>query len=169
QQRSKPYSIPGISCTTSMQHSNDLGWLGRFRVSTPEPVTLEHYPLVRSGKVRDIYDAGENMLLVASDRLSAFDVILPTRIPGKGKSLTEIAAFWFGKTSHLCPNHLLTTDVSTLDLNARERDALAGRTMVCRKARRIDIECVVRGYLAGSGFKEYQASGTLADEPLPEG
>jgi len=131
--------------------------------------TLEHYPLLRSGKVRDIYDAGDNLLLVASDRLSAFDVILPTPIPGKGRILTAISAFWFEQTSRLCPNHLVSTDVSSLDLSREEQEALHGRTMIARKAERIDIECVVRGYLAGSGYKEYSASGTLAGEPVPDG
>jgi phosphoribosylaminoimidazole-succinocarboxamide synthase len=131
-------------------------------------LTLEHYPLLRSGKVRDIYDAGDNLLLVASDRLSAFDVILPTPIPGKGKILTAISAFWFEQTQRLCPSHLVSTDVSSLDLSPEEQDALRGRTMIARKAERIDIECVVRGYLAGSGYKEYSASGTLAGEPLPD-
>ena len=130
---------------------------------------LEHYPLLRSGKVRDIYDAGDALLLVASDRLSAFDVILPTPIPGKGKALTAISAFWFGKTRPICPNHLVTTDLAGLALRPAEAEALEGRTMVARKAERIDIECVVRGYLAGSGYKEYRATGTLAGEPLPPG
>lgn len=134
-----------------------------------EALNLAHYPLLRSGKVRDIYDAGDDLLLVASDRLSAFDVILPTPIPGKGAILTAISAFWFHATTPICDNHLVTTDVAGLDLSPGERDVLAGRTMVVRKANRIDIECVVRGYLAGSGFKEYQAHGTLAGEPLPPG
>ncbi|HWV25201.1 MAG TPA: phosphoribosylaminoimidazolesuccinocarboxamide synthase [Thermomicrobiales bacterium] len=134
-----------------------------------ESQALTHYQLIRSGKVRDIYDAGENLLLVATDRLSAFDVILPTRIPDKGRILTDIAAFWFARTTHLCPNHLVTTDIDALNLDQAEREALADRTMVCRKAERIDIECVVRGYLAGSGYKEYATSGTLAGEPLPSG
>ena len=134
-----------------------------------DPLNLAHYPLIRSGKVRDIYDADENLLLVASDRLSAFDVVLPTQIPDKGKLLTQIAAWWFDQTRHLNPNHLVSTDISSLDLSEAERKALRGRTMIGRKADRIDIECVVRGYLAGSGFKEYAASGTLAGEPLPAG
>lgn len=134
-----------------------------------EPQNLAHYPLLRSGKVRDIYDAGENLLLVASDRLSAFDVVLPTQIPDKGKLLTQIAAWWFERTGHLCPNHLVSTDVASLDLSDTERQVLRGRTMIGRKADRIDIECVVRGYLAGSGFKEYASAGTLAGEALPPG
>ena len=138
-------------------------------MSDSSPLQLENYPLLRSGKVRDIYDAGENLLLVASDRLSAFDVILPTPIPGKGELLTSISAWWFERTGHLCPNHILTTNVDTLDVSVKERDYLRGRTVVGRKAERIDIECVVRGYLAGSGYKEYVTDGTLAGEPLPPG
>ena len=130
---------------------------------------LQNYPLIRQGKVRDIYDAGEYLLLVATDRLSAFDVILPTEIPGKGKLLTDLSIFWFEKTKHLVPNHLVSTDVSQLNLSPPEADWCQGRTMIVHKADRIDIECVVRGYLAGSGYKEYVESGTLAGEPLSEG
>jgi phosphoribosylaminoimidazole-succinocarboxamide synthase len=133
------------------------------------PVTLANYSLIRSGKVRDIYDAGDRILLVASDRLSAFDVILPTPIPDKGKILTAISEFWFTQTGSVCPNHLITTDIASLDLSTTEADALRDRTMIARKAERIDIECVVRGYLAGSGYKEYVASGTLAGESMPDG
>lgn len=138
-------------------------------VSGPDSRTLTHYPLLRSGKVRDIYDAGDHLLLVATDRLSAFDVILPTPVPGRGKVLTAISAFWFDRTVRICPNHLVSTDIGQLDLTPDEVADLDGRTMIARKAERIDIECVVRGYLAGSGYKEYQASGTLAGEPLPSG
>lgn len=134
-----------------------------------EPRQLAHYPLIRSGKVRDIYDAGDYLLLVATDRLSAFDVILPTAIPGKGKLLTAISAFWFAQTSHIIPNHLVSTDVESLDATDEEKAYLRERTMIARRAERIDIECVVRGYLAGSGYKEYIADGTLAGEPLPTG
>lgn len=131
--------------------------------------SIPGYPLIRSGKVRDIYDAGDNLLLVASDRLSAFDVILPTEIPGKGIILTDISEFWFHLTQDIIPNHLLSTDVSSLDLPAADQEYLRGRTMIARRAERIDIECVVRGYLAGSGYKEYVERGTLADESLPAG
>lgn len=130
---------------------------------------LTSYPLLRQGKVRDIYDAGEHLLLVATDRLSAFDVILPTEIPGKGKLLTQLSIFWFDQTRHILPNHLVSTDVDALDVTEDEREWLRDRTMIVRKADRVDIECVVRGYLAGSGYKEYLSSGTLAGEPLPEG
>lgn len=130
---------------------------------------LQNYELIRQGKVRDIYDAGEYLLLVATDRLSAFDVILPTKIPGKGELLTKLSVFWFDQTKHLLPNHLVGTDISTLNLKKDEAAWMQGRTMIVRKADRIDIECVVRGYLAGSGYKEYIAEGTLAGEVLPEG
>lgn len=149
---------------------DDSDW-SRQVIPLPDPLArhLDHYPLLRSGKVRDIYDAGEALLLVASDRLSAFDVVLPTRIPDKGKILTSISKYWFDQTQHICPNHLISTDVTSLVLSDAERRALDARTMIAKKANRIDIECVVRGYLAGSGFKEYAASGTLAGEPVPDG
>lgn len=130
---------------------------------------LQNYPLIRQGKVRDIYDADEHLLLVATDRLSAFDVVLPTEINGKGKLLTQLSVFWFEQTRHLLPNHLVSTDVSELNLTDEEADWLRDRTMIVHKADRIDIECVVRGHLAGSGYKEYVADGTLAGETLPEG
>ncbi|MCA9832827.1 MAG: phosphoribosylaminoimidazolesuccinocarboxamide synthase [Thermomicrobiales bacterium] len=132
-------------------------------------MNLTNYPLIRQGKVRDIYDAGDNLLLVATDRLSAFDVILPTPVDGKGKLLTQLSVFWFEKTGHILPNHLVGTDISALDVSDDEAAWLDGRTMIARRADRIDIECVVRGYLAGSGYKEYVADGTLAGEPLPAG
>ena len=130
---------------------------------------LRNYPLIRQGKVRDIYEADEYLLLVATDRLSAFDVILPTEITGKGKLLTQLSVFWFEQTKHLIPNHLVSTDVSTLDLTDDEGAWLQDRTMIVHKADRVDIECVVRGYLAGSGYKEYREQGTLANESLPAG
>lgn len=133
------------------------------------PARLASLPLVRRGKVRDIYDLGDCLLLVASDRLSAFDVILPTLLAGKGVLLTRIATLWFNASRLVMPNHLVTTSLAGLPLSLDEREALAGRAMVVRKAERIDIECVVRGYLAGSGWKEYAKEGTLAGEPLPAG
>lgn len=132
-------------------------------------MNLTNYPLIRQGKVRDIYDAGDNLLLVATDRLSAFDVILPTPVDGKGKLLTQLSVFWFEMTRDLVPNHLVGTDISALDITAEEADWLRDRTIIARKADRIDIECVVRGYLAGSGYKEYVQEGTLAGESLPAG
>ncbi len=123
---------------------------------------------VRRGKVRDIYDLGDQLLLVSTDRISAFDWVLPTGIPDKGRLLTQIAAFWFDLLKE--PNHLLSTDVEQMDLPGDiDRRALAGRSSLVRKARTVPIECVVRGYLAGSGWKEYQDSGTVCGIQLPRG
>jgi phosphoribosylaminoimidazole-succinocarboxamide synthase len=123
---------------------------------------------VRRGKVRDVYDLGDRVLLVSTDRLSAFDWVLPTGIPDKGKVLTQIAAFWFGRLG--VPNHLITTDVDQMDLPPEvDRRMLAGRTTLCRKSEVVPIECVVRGYLAGSGWNEYRKSGTVCGIILPAG
>jgi phosphoribosylaminoimidazole-succinocarboxamide synthase len=123
---------------------------------------------VRRGKVRDIYDLGSQLLLVSTDRISAFDWVLPTPIPQKGCILTQLAAFWFDLLS--VPNHLITTDIDQIQLPAEvDRGLLVGRSTLCRKAEVVPIECVVRGYLAGSGWKEYQGSGTVCGLPLPEG
>jgi phosphoribosylaminoimidazole-succinocarboxamide synthase len=123
---------------------------------------------VRRGKVRDIYDLGENLLLVSTDRLSAFDWVLPTGIPDKGTVLTQIAAFWFEKLG--VPNHLITTDVEKMGLPPGvDLSMLAGRATYCRKTKVVPIECVVRGYLAGSGWNEYRKSGTVCGSALPPG
>jgi phosphoribosylaminoimidazole-succinocarboxamide synthase len=123
---------------------------------------------VRRGKVRDIYDLGDRLLLVSTDRISAFDWVLPTAIPDKGRVLTQIAAFWFRLLGG--PNHLITTDVDKMDLPPEaDRRELAGRSTLCRKTEVVPIECVVRGYLAGSGWKEYQQSGTVCGIKLPAG
>ncbi len=122
-----------------------------------------------SGKVRDIYDLGDRLIIVASDRISAYDSVLPTPIPGKGIVLTLLSAAWVKWLAGI-PHHILETDVSAFpapyDGFARE---LGGRSMLVRKARRIDLECVVRGYLAGSGWKEYRESGAVCGIPLPKG
>jgi len=123
---------------------------------------------VRRGKVRDVYDFGDRLLLVASDRISAFDWILPAGIPDKGRVLTQISKFWFDRLQ--VNDHLLSMDVTTLDLPAGvDVDALQGRSMVVRKTEVVPIECVVRGYLSGSGWKEYRETGRLAGIPLPKG
>ncbi|MGD0897960.1 MAG: phosphoribosylaminoimidazolesuccinocarboxamide synthase [Thermoguttaceae bacterium] len=123
---------------------------------------------VRRGKVRDVYDLGDRLLLVSTDRLSAFDWVLPTGIPDKGQVLTRIAAFWFDRLGE--PNHVITTDVARMDLPPDiDRRELAGRSTLCRKATVVPIECVVRGYLAGSGWQEYQRSGTVCGIRLPNG
>lgn len=123
---------------------------------------------VRRGKVRDVYDLGDRLLLVSSDRISAFDWVLPTGIPDKGRLLTQIAAFWFERLGE--PHHLITTDVDQMDLpEGTDRRMLAGRTSLVRKTEVVPIECVVRGYLAGSGWKEYQKQGTVCGVRLPPG
>jgi phosphoribosylaminoimidazole-succinocarboxamide synthase len=131
-------------------------------------VTLAAYPLERRGKVRDIFAIGDHhLLIVATDRLSAFDVVLPSPIPGKGMILTTISDFWFDALGGVVPNHQSDLTLDDLHLTAGERRMLAGRSSLVKRADRIDIECVVRGHLAGSGWKEYEAHGTLAGEPLP--
>ncbi len=123
---------------------------------------------VRRGKVRDIYDLGDRLLLVGTDRISAFDWVLPTGIPGKGRVLTRIAAFWFDLLKE--PNHLISIDLEQMDLPGEiDRESLAGRSSLVRKTEVVPIECVVRGYLAGSGWKEYQADGTVCGIGLPAG
>lgn len=126
-------------------------------------------PLRHKGKVREVFDLGEHLLFVATDRLSAFDVVFAEGIPGKGRVLTELSALWFRATEHIVPNHLITTDVSGLGLRPDVAARLAGRSTVGRKTERIDVECVVRGYLAGSGWKEYQRDRTVCGVPLPDG
>src|SRR5271157_4724167 len=123
---------------------------------------------VRRGKVRDVYDLGDRILLVSTDRISAFDWVLPTAIPDKGRVLTQISAFWFGTLGE--PNHLITTNIEQMDLPAGiDRRMLAGRTTLCRKTEVVPIECIVRGYLSGSGWKEYQKSGTVCGIKLLPG
>jgi phosphoribosylaminoimidazole-succinocarboxamide synthase len=124
--------------------------------------------LLSRGKVRDLYEVNGDLLLVATDRLSAFDVVLPTPIPDKGKVLTQLSRFWFETLQDVVPNHLITTTDFPPQLDPY-RDALAGRSMLCRKTRPILVECVVRGYLSGSGWKDYRASGAVCGIPLPPG
>ncbi|NLE36472.1 MAG: phosphoribosylaminoimidazolesuccinocarboxamide synthase [Pirellulaceae bacterium] len=122
----------------------------------------------RRGKVRDIYDLGDQLLLVSTDRISAFDWVLPTPIPDKGRVLTQIAAFWFELLGE--PNHLVTIDVDRMPLPpGTDRAMLAGRTTLCRKTKVLPVECIVRGYLVGSGWKEYRQHGTVCGIRLPEG
>lgn len=122
------------------------------------------------GKVRDIYDTGENLLMVATDRISAFDFILPDEIPFKGEVLNRISAFWFDKFADIVPNHLVSIDPADFPEEFAEyRDYLAGRAMLVKKAQTIPIECIVRGYLTGSGKKTYDENGTVCGIQLPEG
>ncbi len=129
-------------------------------------------PLTRlhRGKVREMFAVdGDRLLLVATDRLSAFDVVFGQGIPGKGKVLTGMSELWFGATGHILPNHFLTGALEGLPLDEGQRALLAGRSMVVHRARRVDVECVVRGYLSGSGWKEYQKTGATGGIPLPAG
>lgn len=131
--------------------------------------TMERRPDSR-GKVRDIYDAGENLLMVATDRISAFDFILPDEIPFKGEVLNRISAFWFDKFADIVPNHLVSINPADFPEEFAEyRDYLAGRAMLVKKAQTIPIECIVRGYLTGSGKKTYDENGTVCGIQLPEG
>ena len=131
--------------------------------------TMERRPDSR-GKVRDIYDAGENLLMVATDRISAFDFILPDEIPFKGEVLNRISAFWFDKFADIVPNHLVSIDPADFPEEFAEyRDYLAGRAMLVKKAQTIPIECLVRGYLPGSGKTPYDETGTVCGIQLPEG
>ena len=124
---------------------------------------------LRSGKVREVFDLGETLLIVATDRISAFDCIFPDPIPGKGKILTQLSAFWFKKFQQI-PNHFMTADFQEFPESLKPYSALLrGRSMLVRKSNPLPIECVVRGYLAGSGWKEYQESGTVCGIPLPRG
>jgi phosphoribosylaminoimidazole-succinocarboxamide synthase len=131
---------------------------------------LKSLPLLHRGKVRDIYDAGpEHLLIVTSDRLSAFDVVLPDPIPGKGAVLNGISRFWFEKTAHIIPNQLTGLRVADVVKDKKEQALLEGRAVVVKKLRALPIEAVARGYLIGSGWKDYQKTGALCGIPLPKG
>jgi len=153
-----------------------IDWLGRYRegpMIAGAAVTETDLPLelFSRGKVRDTYVLGpDQLLMVATDRISAFDHVLPNGIPDRGKVLTQLSIYWFSQTHSFQENHLVSGMVPDLPAALRDRrDELAGRFMIVRKAKRIDFECVVRGYLAGSAWKEYQESHTLAGESMPAG
>ena len=131
---------------------------------------LTNLDLANRGKVRDLYDLGEELLIISTDRISAFDVVLPNGIPYKGQILTGLSEFWFDYTRSIVDNHIISTDVSQYpDVLQADAEVLKGRSMLVRKANRIDIECVVRGYIAGSAWSEYKADGTVCGEKLPAG
>ena len=148
-------------------------WLRRGPAEPPPTIyesQLGDVPLLWRGKVREMYELGNALLMVASDRISAFDVVMREPIPGKGLVLTGLSRFWFEQTGHLVPNHLITADVRHFPPSLQPyAEQLDGRALLVRRARRIDFECVVRGYLAGSAWAEYRRQGTLAGEPLPAG
>ena len=138
--------------------------------TTVVETSLPGLKLLGRGKVRDIYDVDGKLLLVASDRLSAFDVVMPDGIPGKGKVLTQISAFWFGMLEDIVPNHMISIDVDAFPPEARvHAETLRGRAMLCRKAKPFPVECVVRGYLSGSGWAEYREKGEVCGIRLPKG
>ena len=137
--------------------------------STPVLQTnLSEYPLWRRGKVRDVYDLGERLLIVATDRISAFDVVLPSAIPGKGTVLTQLSLFWFRLLADIVANHVVASDVDAYPRElARHRDQLEGRSMLVVKTDPLPVECVVRGYITGSGWKDYKATGSISGIRLP--
>jgi len=140
--------------------------MNKIIVNTEFPDVL----LVKRGKVRDIYDLGEYLLLVATDRISAFDVVLPNGIPGKGRVLTQISLYWFQQIEDIIPNHIVATRVKDFPEKVHKyADILEERSMLVKKAQPMPVECVVRGYLSGSGWKEYMKSGTICGIRLPEG
>lgn len=131
---------------------------------------LPGVPLFRRGKVRDVYDLGEHLLIVATDRISAFDIIMPNGIPDKGKILTRMSLFWFDFTSDIVPNHIVSVDVDKFPSSLRKHaDLLDGRSILVRKTKPYPVECVARGYLAGGGWKEYKETGTVCGIALPGG
>ena len=139
-------------------------------MNTPTYRTLTSLPLVSQGKVRDVYAINDHeLLMVASDRVSAFDVILPDELPGKGILLTQIALFWFERFKHLVPNHISDTTLDSLNITAQEHEMLQGRSMIVKKLKPLPIEAIVRGYILGSGWKEYQQTQSICGIQLPQG
>jgi len=131
---------------------------------------LPGFARVRQGKVRDLYEAGDDLLIVATDRISAFDYVLGSGIPDKGRVLTQLSAFWFARTTSIVANHLRSADVATFPAAlAAHREQLRGRAMLVRKTTPLPVECVARGYLSGSGWKDYVATGAVCGIPLPAG
>jgi phosphoribosylaminoimidazole-succinocarboxamide synthase len=132
--------------------------------------TITSLPLLHKGKVRDIYDIdSDHMLIITTDRISAFDVIMPTPIPGKGRILNDVTRFWLNKLEHLIPNHLSDLPLEKVLPDAAEREQVADHAMVVKKLKPLPIEAIVRGYLIGSGWKDYQATGAVCGIPLPAG
>lgn len=131
---------------------------------------LKHLPLLVRGKVRDIYDVDDkHMLIITTDRLSAFDVVLPEPIPNKGIVLTQVSNFWFDKLSHVIPNHFSDLTLNDLKLSKQEREMLEGRSVIVKKMKPLPVEAIVRGYIIGSGWKDYQETGEVCGIDLPEG
>lgn len=129
---------------------------------------MENFKPMKEGKVREIYDNGDSLIMVATDRISAFDVILKNKVNGKGIILTKMSEFWFDHTKNIVNNHMISTDVKDMPLYF-QKEEFAGRSMLCRKLRMIPIECIVRGYITGSGWASYQKNGTVCGIKLPSG
>ena len=141
-----------------------------MRTPIVHETSLEGLPQPKRGKVRDIYDLDDRLLIIATDRISAFDVVLPNAIPEKGRVLTQISRYWFSHTTDIVRNHLISTDIDQYPESCqRQRAVLEGRSMLVRKARALPVECIVRGYLTGSGLKEYRATGAVSGIKLPAG
>jgi phosphoribosylaminoimidazole-succinocarboxamide synthase len=144
-----------------------------IRVTTMTVLTETNFSalsFLKRGKVRDIYDLGKYLLFVATDRLSAFDVVMPQGIPYKGKVLTQISAFWFEQTKHIIPNHVVSTNVDEFPKEcAPYKEQLHGRSMLVKKSKPLSIECIVRGYISGSGWQDYKATGSICGIRLPAG
>ena len=148
----------------------DRGFLLSLSAAPLLDTRLDGLALHRRGKVRDIYEAGDALLMVATDRISAFDYVLGSGIPDKGKVLTQLSAFWFGATRHIVPHHLITADAHAYPASLRRHaELLRGRSMLVRRTEPVQIECVARGYLSGSGWKEYLATGQVCGISLPPG
>ena len=138
-------------------------------MNTVTQTNITEYPLKARGKVRDIYDLGDSLLFIASDRISAFDYALPNPIPDKGKVLTQISLFWFQHLKNIVDNHLITADFSQFPAKLQKYPELAGRSMIVKKADMFPVECVARGYISGSGWKDYQQTGAICGIKLPAG
>ena len=139
-------------------------------VQTVLETDFDNLNLIKRGKVRDIYDLGDNLLMVATDRISAFDVVMPDPVPEKGKILTQISLFWFDIMESILPNHVISSDVEDFpEICKPYTEILRGRSMLVKKATPLPIECVVRGYISGSGWKDYQISGSICGIKLPKG
>ncbi len=136
---------------------------------TTKNIEIKEYPLVKSGKVREVFDLGDSLLFIATDRVSAYDSILPTPIPDKGRVLTQLSIFWFDLFKDVAANHFITADFSEFPEPLKKYKELDGKSMIVKKAEVFPVECVVRGYLVGSGWAEYQKNKTVCGIPLPDG
>ena len=168
-----PDAVMRHAAFTTRRLSDTIGQLSRWVLTMSAVVTrteIPELPLLSRGKVRDMYDLGEHVLIVVTDRLSAFDHILPNGIPDQGRVLNLLTAFWLHQTRHLVENHLVSVDVADLPPAIRHHaPMLEGRFTIARKARMLPVECIVRGYITGSGWNDYRRTGAVCGIPMPEG